>query len=58
MIKAASNTELGIATQCVVLEGRRPPPGKVAKTSDKSVLGNIVAGMNHKTTKNKYKKKE
>jgi len=43
-----SNTELGIVTQCVVLEGRRPPPGKVAKTSDKSVLGNIVAGINPK----------
>jgi hypothetical protein len=43
-IKSVSNTELGIVTQCVVLESRRPPPGKVAKTSDKSVLGNIVAG--------------
>jgi len=47
-IKAVSNTELGIATQCVVLDGRRPPPGKVSKTSDKSVLGNIIAGINPK----------
>jgi len=47
-IKAVSNTELGIATQCVVLDGRRPPPGKVSKTTDKSVLGNIIAGINPK----------
>lgn len=43
-IKAVSNTELGIATQCVVLDGRRPPPNKQAKHVDKSVLGNIIAG--------------
>jgi len=32
----------------VVLDGRRPPPGKVSKTTDKSVLGNIIAGINPK----------
>jgi len=47
-IKSVCNTEVGIATQCVVLDGRRPPPGKVSKTTDKSVLGNIIAGINPK----------
>lgn len=37
-VKEVSNTELGIVTQCVVLD-------KPNKTFNKSILGNIVAGI-------------
>jgi len=43
-VKRVANTALGIATQCVVLDGM----GKMPKESNKSILANIVAGINPK----------
>jgi len=46
-IKEACHTELGIVTQCVVLD-KFEPKGKISKTMNKSVLANIIAAINSK----------